>query len=348
MSFNKNKKINILITSAGRRSYLINYFKKALKNDGEVFAANSSSLSTAFITADHTVVTPLIYDSEYIPFLLNYCRMNQISAIISLFDIDLPVLAKNRELFKEIGVKLIVAEKETIDICNDKWKTYQFLDRNGFKPPKTYLSLEDAKKAIEDMSIGFPLILKPRWGIGSAAIYTASSMDELDFLYEFSHRNIFDSYLKYESEEDKEHCVLIQEKINGQEYGMDIFNDLDSNYAGSVVKKKLSMRAGETDCALTVKNDKAEETAKKLGNLLRHVGNLDVDFFEDASGIRVLEMNARFGGGYPFSHAAGADLPLAIIKWLKGETIDKKLLEAEANILGQKDITIVKQPNMIL
>lgn len=61
--------INILFTSAGRRSYLIQFFKEALDGTGLVHAANSEVLSPAFGVADKSVVSPLIYDVTYIPFL---------------------------------------------------------------------------------------------------------------------------------------------------------------------------------------------------------------------------------------------------------------------------------------
>ncbi|MGN0028110.1 MAG: carbamoyl phosphate synthase-like protein, partial [Clostridium sp.] len=77
--------MNILITSVGRRSYLVNYFKEALGEKGEIHVANSSSVSPAFQYADKSVVTPLIYDDNYIPFLKKYCIENNIDAIISLF-----------------------------------------------------------------------------------------------------------------------------------------------------------------------------------------------------------------------------------------------------------------------
>jgi len=132
--------------------------------------------------------------------------------------------------------------------------------------------------------------------------------------------------------------VLIQEKISGQEYGLDVINDLKGNFMSTCVKIKYAMRSGETDCAFTVEDAYAQKLGEDLGRLLRHVGNLDVDILVKDQMYYVLEMNARFGGGYPFSHLAGVNLPLAIVKWLKGEQIDKSLLQAKAFIMGQKDI----------
>ena len=333
--------LNILLTSVGRRSYLVKYFKNALNGRGRVHVANSTDISPAFRVADKSVVTPLIYDNNYISFLLDYCRENNICAIISLFDIDLPILSKHKAEFEAIGVHVIVSDIGVIDICNDKWNTYNFLKKNGFRAPATFLKLQDALDAVAAGSINYPLIIKPRWGMGSISINIVDNEEELKLLYNKSVKNIFDSYLKYESSVDTDNCVIIQEMLRGQEYGMDVINDLEGNYINAIVKKKHAMRSGETDCAVTVYDPEAKALGEKLSGLLKHIANLDADLFINDDGIYVLEMNARFGGGYPFSHLAGVDLPKAIIEWLSGNRADKALLTEKIGVMGQKDIQMV-------
>lgn len=335
--------MNLLFTSVGRRSYLVEYFKEVLGEKGEVHVMNSSDVSPAFLVADKAVVSPLIYDDKYIPFLLEYCMENEIHAIISLFDIDLPILSLNKKKFEEIGTKVIVADHDKIEKCNDKWNTYLFLKENGISVPKTYIDLEAVKADIQNGVLHYPLIVKPRWGMGSISILEAENEEELEVFYKKVKRNIMKTYLKYESQEDDSFCVVIQEKIEGQEYGLDVINDLEGNYVTTVVKKKYAMRSGETDCAITVQDERAGEIGEKLSNLMAHPANLDVDIFVTDENYYVLEMNARFGGGYPFSHMAGVNLPKAIIKWLKGEPVESHLiLSPEIGVMSQKDIKIVR------
>ena len=189
--------LNILLTSVGRRSYLVEYFKEALNGDGEVHVANSSAISPAFSVADKTVVTPLIYDDGYIDFLISYCKKNRINAVISLFDIDLLVLAQNKERFNENGITVVVSDESVISVCNDKWKTYQFLVNSGFNEPKTFLSLVDAYKALSSRELDFPVIIKPRWGMGSIGVYQAENEEEMACFYKKILRDIHNSYLIY-------------------------------------------------------------------------------------------------------------------------------------------------------
>lgn len=334
--------MNILLTSVGRRSYLVSYFKKSVGTEGEVHVANSSDISPAFQVADYSVVSPLIYDKEYIPFLKRYCLDNKIDAIVSLFDIDLPILAQSKSEFEEIGVKIIVSSKDVIDICNDKWKTFTYMTDKGFLVPKTYISIQEAHKAISDGILQYPVMVKPRWGMASIGVYEAENDNELDMLYNKVISNIKKSYLHFESEQEIDQAVIIQEKIAGQEYGLDIINDLEGIYQNTIVKKKIAMRAGETDCAETVNDLDLIEMGKKISITLHHIANLDVDVFLKDGKAYILEMNARFGGGYPFSHMAGVDLPTAIVKWLRNEKVSSTMLEAEVGVCCQKDLNLVR------
>lgn len=170
--------MNILLTSAGRRTYLVNYFKQALKGEGLIYASNSVMTYT-LTQADGFVITPNIYNDNYIGFLIHFCKAHDISVIIPLFDIDLAVLAKNKEVFKKEGIFVVVADYKSIQICNDKWLTYQFLSDLGLPQPYTALRIDEAKSMLSAGRLSFPLILTPRWGMGSIGIYKVYNEAEL-------------------------------------------------------------------------------------------------------------------------------------------------------------------------
>lgn len=333
--------MNVLLTSVGRRAYMVKYFKDCVGKDGEVHVCNSDDLTVAFHYADKAVISPLIYDENYIPFLLNYCKENKIDILISLFDIDLLVLAENKAKFEAIGTKVIVSESEFIEICNDKWKTYLFLKENGFNVPKTYLTLQDVILALDKGEITYPVIVKPRFGCGSIAMSIAE--DEMALLYYFRRntRTISRSYLRFESAAVDEK-IIYQEFLKGQEYGADIINDLDGNYCNSILKRKIAMRAGETDIAELVEDETIRKETERLGKLTGHIANMDCDIFIVDGKPYVLEMNARFGGGYPFSHENGCNLPQAIVNWVNNEEVPEEMLEAEVGHRGYKELFITK------
>ncbi|MFA0358884.1 ATP-grasp domain-containing protein [Vibrio breoganii] len=329
--------MNILLTSAGRRTYLINYFKEALADNGKVFAANSH-LTYSLSQADEYVLTPTIYSDDYIPFLLKLCKSKKIDVLVSLFDIDLPILSKNIQEFSNNGTKLIVSSEEVIDVCNDKWKTFNFLIDNGLPTPLTFIDKEMALRAIDQKQLSYPVIVKPRWGMGSIGIYKAESFEELEVFYRKIQRDIANSYLKYESRADLNNSILIQQCITGDEFGIEVVNDLEGRYVNTLCKHKVAMRSGETDEAKTVSNDELSEIGYTLSNRLNHVAMLDVDCLEQDGKFYVLELNARFGGQYPFSHLAGANIPKQIIDWCNEKPTNKDLVTIDYDVVSAKDI----------
>ena len=315
--------MNILLTSVGRRAYIIDYLRDVYKRlglAGNIIATNSDMNTTAMSVADKAFESPIIYDEKYIPFLLEICKSEKIDMLISLFDIDLMILAKNKRRFESQGVKVIVSDENIINICNDKFEMLKYLKKINMPVPKTYIDLEEALKGVDFDKNSY--ILKPRWGMGSLSIFEAENKKELEVLYEKAKWSIQKSYLRFESEADIDRAILIQEKIKGDEYGLDIFNDLEGENPVVTVKRKLAMRSGETDIAEVIENKELENIGKKIAESLKHIGNLDMDILFDGQKAYIIDMNARFGGGYPFTHSAGVNELEALIRLCKNEKVN--------------------------
>ena len=333
--------MNILFTCAGRRTYLLKYFRENMAPGDRIVATDMQLSAPALQAADVRIQVPAVYAPEYIELTLGICRVHSIDALISLNDLELPILADNKEKFEAAGVKLIVSDPEVIDICFDKYKTAQWVESIGLNAPKTFVRLEEAKRALALGEIAFPLFMKPRWGSGSIGLETIEDMDELDIYYGLLAKKIKKSILATASVGDE--YIMIQEKLTGKEFGLDVMNDLSGNNVGVSVKRKLAMRAGETDKAVTVDSDLLREIGRTIGENLRHIGNLDVDIMQRANGdYCVLELNPRFGGGFPFSYEAGVNLPKAILEWLQGKTVDSSMLHPEYGRMFAKNDYLVE------
>lgn len=328
--------MNVLFTCAGRRTYLLKYFKENLAEGDKVVATDMQLSAPALQVADVKLQVPAVYDPEYVNITLNICKEQQIDVLLSLNDLELPILAENKARFEELGVKVIVSSPEVIDIAFDKYKTAQWVESLGLVAPKTYVRIEDVKKALAAGEIDFPLFMKPRWGSGSIGLESIADMEELDIYYNLLMKKIKKTILATASVGDE--YIMIQEKLTGSEFGLDIMNDLNGKNVGVSVKQKLAMRAGETDKAVTVDIPEVREMGRKIGEALGHIGNLDVDIMQRADGAYcVLELNPRFGGGFPFSYEAGVNMPKAIIQWAKGEDIDPQMLQPEYGRMFSKN-----------
>lgn len=312
--------MNILFTCAGRRRYLLKYFKEIIGGSGNIVATDMQLTAPALTAADVKIQVPHIYAEDYISKMLEICKEQKIDVLISLNDLELPILSKCKSEFESIGVKTIVSDPEVIDICFDKYKTALWIESLGLKTPKTYVDYEEAVWAIKTGELKFPIIIKPRWGSGSIGLEFVDDLEELDIIYRLDQKKVKKSILATASVDNN--FLLIQEVIRGIEYGLDVANDLNSCYRGVSVKQKLAMRGGETDKAVTVDNAKLREIGKSIGENLRHIGSLDVDVLERDGEYYVLELNPRFGGGYPFSQEAGVNMPKAIVEWCSNRDVD--------------------------
>ncbi len=314
--------MNILFTCAGRRNYLLHYFREVLGNNGRLIAADMQISAPAMAAADKAIVVPGVYSVDYVDVIIDICHHEQVHALISLNDLELPVLAFNKKRFEEIGVKLILSDENVIETCFDKYKTKLFTEQLNIRFPKTYLSLDQAKNLIESGTLKFPVVVKPRWGSASIGLEFPETMEELELAYRLVSLRIARGILYEVSKRQLDQAVLIQEKIDGTEYGLDILNDFSGQPVQVYIKEKLAMRAGETDKAVLRNKPDLEALGFIIGRSLGHIGNLDCDIFESHGIYYLLEMNPRFGGGYPFSHMAGANYPAAICSWLEGLTFD--------------------------
>lgn len=328
--------MNVLLTCAGRRNYLINAFQEALQGRGHVYAADCLPDAPALQEADAGFILPSIEHPAYDDQLLQLCQQQQIGLLVPLNDLELTRLALLAESLRAGGTTAVISSPTVIDCCCDKLATDRFLRKHEIPAPRTYLALDEVAAAMERSVEPLPVIVKPRWGSGSIGIHVAATAEELRLAYHFAGIAVKNSCLARPDDSHHGPSLLIQERIAGCEYGLDVVNDLQGRYVTTFVKRKLSMRAGETDRAVTVHEPELEALGKRLGQALGHVGNLDCDVIVGTEGPRVIELNPRFGGSYPFSHLAGANLPAALLAWALGETPNPAWLRVRENVTSAK------------
>lgn len=331
--------MNILFTCAGRRNYLLHYFRDALSGSGRVLAADSNENAPAMMEADAAFLVPRVESPNYICSLLTLCKEQKVGLLIALNDNELSILAESRQRFMHIGTQVAVSSPEIIALAADKLATANFARELGIATPTSHLHFDTALKAIERGELCFPLFVKPRWGSASLGVECVYDIDELRWAWHQGLRRLPRNSLQQYA--DRKDGLLIQSALKGQEYGIDVVNDLQGRYQATFVKRKLGMRSGETDQAVTENHPELVALGRCLGETLKHVGNLDCDVFLDAGKPYLLELNPRFGGGYPFSAAAGADVPSALIAWAGGKAPPPHWDAIRHNVMSSKCERIV-------
>lgn len=311
--------MNILITSAGTRNKVIQYFKENFNGIGNVIATDMSDIAPAIYDADKFFLTPKIDDENYIDKLIKICKKEKVSAVFSLIDPELSLIAKNKDRFLEIGVIPIVSKYEAVELAFDKYEMYKYLISNGFKTAKTYINKEDFYQDLEKKIIDFPVFVKPVRGSASLNISKVTCKKELDLLFE-----LYDD-------------LIIQEFLNGQEIGADVYVDPISKKVVSIfTKEKIKMRAGETDKSRSFKDNKLFSLIISLVEKIGYEYMIDIDIFKIGDEYYFSEINPRFGGGYPHAYEAGVNFPKMIINSLNHIENRKQIGEYEENIYMMK------------
>lgn len=296
---------NVLILSCGTRNKIVQYFKKELQDKGIVLATDCSTLAPALYEADKYFIVPRMDEPGYLDVILNICKENRVAAVLSLIDPELSLLAENRGKFLEIGTVPIISDYNVVEMCFDKYKMYEFLDERGFKTAKSYIDKEMFYKDVAAGVIDYPVFVKPVKGSASINISKVINKKEIELLFER-----FDD-------------LMIQEWMNGREYGADVYIDMLSREPVAIfVKEKLKMRAGETDKSVSVKDERLFELIQRFVQEAGFTGVIDIDIFQVDGEYYISEVNPRFGGGYPHAYECGVNFPLMIAKNVLGETND--------------------------
>lgn len=312
---------NVLLSSAGKQCFLVEAFRDALNGRGEVLASDTNLNATALKAADSALLAPAFNDSNYVDWLLEICVLRGVRLLLSLNVDDLLVLEPHRIRFEDVGCMLVGGSLDSIETTYDKFETFQFCQRLGLPVLNTWLIEELAT----NNNIKFPLIAKPRFGKGSRGIMLIRSQENMERM------------VKSGGELSLGKDYIFQQFVEGIEFGFDVVNNLDGNFAGLLARKKILMKNGETNVAVTEPEKRWMHFGRLLSKGLKHQGTVDVDVIVSGGVPFLIDVNFRFGGGYVFSHLAGANIPKAYISWGLKESSNSEWLESEPGVVGKRD-----------
>ena len=307
--------INLLILSAGTRNKVVQYFKKELAGKGRVYATDCSSLAPALYEADEAILVPRITEPGYLDQILSICREKRITGVLSL------ILA--------VGTTPVISPLDAVETSFDKYRMYQKLCELQIPTGRCFMDEAAFEEALHAGEVKLPVFVKPAKGSASIGISRADTLEAVRFLSG--------------CQED----MMIQEYMDGAEYGADVYVDMITKKVTSIfVKEKLKMRAGETDKSVSVKDEKLFSLIKNFVETVGFCGIIDIDIFRRGDEYCISEVNPRFGGGYPHAYECGVNVPAQIIRNLEGKANEEKIGAYEEGICMMKynEIMIRRQP----
>jgi carbamoyl-phosphate synthase large subunit len=263
-----------------------------------MLGTDTAALSPALRLCDKGFLVSPVTHHNYIHQLLTIVKTNHVKLLIPTVDLDLKLLAANKDRFARLGCRVLISEPSVVDICQDKRKTYRFLLENGFDTPWTI----SAATALAKKGLTWPVFLK-RWdGSASRGNAVASNRRELAFFAK------------------KVPNAICQEYINGVEYTCDVYVDFGMKVRSVVPRKRLEVRAGEVSKGQVVKHRAImSQAASLVDKLAAGPGVITLQLFLTSDNqVKFIEINPRFGGGVPLSVKAGANFPKWILQELSG------------------------------
>lgn len=295
--------MNILILSCGTRNKLVRYFKEKGNGFDHVIGTDCSAYAPALYETDKHYLVPRMTSPDYLDTIIKICEEEKIDAVLPLQEDELFLIASHKELFAKKSICPIVSSPETVELCRDKYAFYSHLIAHNLSVLPTCNGLAEFQTCYEDGRMNFPVFVKPIRGCGSMGIQKVEQMELLEAL------------CKYSSED-----LLIQAFAEGEEYGIDLYVDMISHKPVSVfIKKKLRMRAGETEKSVSVKDDVLFTLVRQTAETLSLSGPVDMDIFCVDGKYYISEINPRFGGGYPHAYSCGVNFPKLIAANLAGK-----------------------------
>ncbi|MEX2301581.1 MAG: ATP-grasp domain-containing protein [Bryobacterales bacterium] len=321
--------MHILISSAGRRVGLLRCFRDSLRRlgvAGRIVAADASLQAPALHFADSFFSTPRCDDPAFVPRLMDIAARERIDLIVPTIDPELAVYARARPLLAAQRTAVAISSAEAVAICADKQQTHRWLRRHGFPTP----AQQDLAEALANPIAGFPRIAKPRHGSGSVGVRRVGSYEELRALASQLEepdsrafrdrqplteirRQIVGATGRETGRETGGQTAglgeyVVEEIASGEEHTINVFVDAAGVCRSAVPHRRIEVRAGEVSKAVTVRHAGLIDVARRIAEALPGGrGPLSIQCFLAPDGsLRVTEINARFGGGYPLTHRAGA------------------------------------------
>lgn len=283
--------VNILISSAGRRVGLIECFRSSINRLGfdpsKLIAADACNTAPATQVADRSALVPRCSDPEFLASLRQLCQEHEVQLLVPTIDSELALLARHRDEFATLGTRIWISCEETIEICADKRLTNRWLRDNGFPTVQQY----DEAEALRTLGgqAAVPLISKPARGSASVGLTRVSSTAEL-------------KAAQLPSD------AVVETIAPGVEYTVHVWANIRGTATCAVPCQRLEVRAGEVSKGRTAKHRGLMSLAEQIVDALPNCrGPINVQIFLDESGeMNVIEINPRFGGGYPLVEHAGA------------------------------------------
>lgn len=246
----------------------------------EIVSVDPSPLSAGLYWTDRRYRVPVASDPNYLDRIRELLDKEHPDAVLVGTDVELPMLAAHRtELESQFSTSILVSDSRVVEIADDKYLTAEFMRKAGFAHPRSCLPGEE-DQLIAD--VGFPLIVKPRFGARSIGMSLVSTQDELVRVLE------------------GRDGLVIQECVGTDQAEFTASALVFDGVCRAIIVMRRDLRDGNTYRAFVDRSPDLTETVRTMSQALQPYGPVNFQFRLDREGtVKVFEINARFSGTTP-------------------------------------------------
>ena len=293
------------------------------------------------------ILSTLFLDRYYIPIIESICDAERVDLVIPTIDDELPIFGRVLDRFTQAGIAVAVSSEQTSLVCNDKYETYLFCERNGIRTPVTRLADD-----VNFSELRYPVYVKPRFGRGSVNVFAVHNQSQLRL------------FLDYVPD------AIVQDQLEGKEFTVDVLSDFNGKVLSIVPRERLVIRAGVSDKGITRKDAEIIAFAKEVAEKLHIIGPANIQCKWDGREVSLIEVNPRFSGarltawelhkgGIPLTFAAGADFATWLVQLAAGTDVKSQIgkfqdglamMSFEESIFATEaelNLTNVEKPRML-
>lgn len=227
---------------------------------------------------------------EYVSRSIEVCLDQHVDLVIPSFGPALVEWARRKESLAAAGIDILISSPETVSMCCDKWRVYEFFLAHGIPTPRTSLRHD------------FELI-KPRLGEGSTNVFRARPGGGITI--------------------DMNGNVS-QEFLSGDEFSVDALCDMAGDPIYVVPRLRCSVGHGRSIVGKVVDDREIVGCARRILAAAKFLGPVNMQCFRTALGLRFTDLNPRISGGLSLSFAATENWFRLIPRLLRGSRIRPK------------------------
>ncbi len=246
------------------------------------------------------------YNEDFMEYGMRVIKKGKYDLVVPLGDQTAMFLSQHKEELKDFA-KIAVNDWDVFSKVIDKTKTMQVCEENNIPAPRT-LFTDDPVSEIRRKGLSYPVVVKPKTGVGSIGFNIVKDEATL--------KKLLDNY------DNQNGPLLVQEYIEQEgasQYGAEIFRDRDGVIRAALVAEVARwypIDGGSRLLSISIHDQDIVDSCVDLVNALNWNGYANIDLVWDAKEkkAKILELNGRTGASVKLDFLAGVDIARLIVE----------------------------------